>query len=157
VFYATGRTALYRNIGIVNTIIGLLFSYILLAPKTVGGADLGSAGIAYKMVVVQVVAINVQLWYNCRWLNVSFKWILSHQFLVLMVFGLVATCARAVGSLGGPTPLGEFILSGFVYGLLAVAACWFSPKLVGITRGDLLWVRIRAEEFFANRSKPTAS
>lgn len=61
VFYATGQTALYRNIGVVFMLIGLPITYFLIAPGHMLGLNAGATGLAVKMVALQFVAVNVQL------------------------------------------------------------------------------------------------
>jgi len=61
-FFATGQTRLYRNIGITVMLIGLPITWFVLAPRDMGGIDEGSFGLAIKMVIVQFLGVNLQLW-----------------------------------------------------------------------------------------------
>ena len=64
VFYATGQTGLYRNIGIIFMLIGLPVTYFLIASREQWGLDAGATGLAIKMVSLQLIAVNVQLYFN---------------------------------------------------------------------------------------------
>ena len=72
VYFATGRTKLYRNIGLVIKIFGLFVVYLFLAPKAQLGLNMGSTGLALKMVIVQLVGQNILLWFNTGFLKISF-------------------------------------------------------------------------------------
>ena len=80
VFYATGQTALIRNIGITFMLIGLPVTYFLIAPINMLGLNAGATGLAIKMVALQFIVVNVQLWFNARLLNLSFWKLIGHQF-----------------------------------------------------------------------------
>ena len=73
VFYATGQTSLYRNIGVTSMLIGLPVTYFLIAPGDKWGINAGATGLAIKMVLLQFIAINVQLYFNSKYLKFSFK------------------------------------------------------------------------------------
>jgi O-antigen/teichoic acid export membrane protein len=54
IFYATGQTHLYRNIGLITMGIGTLLTFIFVYLF-----DLGAIGLAYKMVIFQLLHVNV--------------------------------------------------------------------------------------------------
>jgi hypothetical protein len=62
VFYATGQTALYSNIGVFFLILGLPVTYFLIAPHAALGLDTGASGLSLKMVFVQGFGVNVMLY-----------------------------------------------------------------------------------------------
>lgn len=132
-FFATGNTRLYRNIGLITTAIGMVLSYLLLAPTRIGGIGLGSAGLAYKMLVSQFVTVNVQLWFNCRSLELSFAWFLGHQCLILALLGAAVAVARAI-SISSTSAMTGFLESASGYLLLVGLLAWFAPRLLGFSR-----------------------
>lgn len=134
VFYATGQTRLYRNIGILSTILGMILSGLFLLPT---GLGLGSTGLAYKMLLTQLFAINIQLWFNCRFLGQSFSWFLAHQIIVLMVLAVIAFSARAV-STWTSNPISGLIISATCYCVLVGIICWLFPRLFGLSKADLI-------------------
>ena len=79
VFYATGQTSLYRNIGVLFMLIGLPVTYFFIAPVDKFGLNLGSTGLAVKMVLLQVIGVNVQLYFNAKFLKLSFWKYVGHQ------------------------------------------------------------------------------
>lgn len=138
VFYATGQTRLYRNIGIAMMVLGLMLSAWLLLPTDNGGQGLGAAGLAVKMVLIQFLAVNLQLWFNARLLGLSFTRLLAHQALVVLVF---AGCAWLTTGLAGMASgldwLAGFLASGLLYTLSVAGLCWLFPSLTGLRREDL--------------------
>jgi len=78
------KTKLYRNISFFSTIIGVLFSYFLLAPKSflIPGLELGSFGLAIKFVLVQLTSIFIQLHFVCKLLKVKIWEYLLSQIVI---------------------------------------------------------------------------
>jgi len=135
-FLARGETKLYRNISIGSSLIGLPLIFWLLAPPALFGLELGAVGVAIKMVVLQFFAVNVQLWYNIKFLNLSFKKFLWHQILVVFLFfGL----AMIISTLINPIfeqPLIGFFLSGIIYTLSCFFLAIAIPSLFSATHQD---------------------
>ena len=61
VFYATGQTKIYRNIGIFIQTLGIIAIFFLIAPKIYFGLNLGATGLAIKMILIQFIGVNIQL------------------------------------------------------------------------------------------------
>ncbi|MBF0194685.1 MAG: lipopolysaccharide biosynthesis protein, partial [Magnetococcales bacterium] len=76
---ATDQTRLYRNLGIISVLVGLPVTYYLIAPITENGLELGSVGLAIKMVLMQFILVNVMLYYNTKLLKLSFLNYFTHQ------------------------------------------------------------------------------
>ncbi|MDD5774023.1 MAG: oligosaccharide flippase family protein, partial [bacterium] len=82
VFYSTGQTKLYRNIGLFFLIIGLPMTYFMIAPKNNMGLDAGATGLAIKTVLINVLSVNVLLYYSARFLRLIFWKFVVHQIIV---------------------------------------------------------------------------
>lgn len=140
VFFATGQTGLYRNIGIFFMILGLPVTYFLIAPANYGGLNAGATGLAIKMVAIQIIGVNVQLYYNTRLLNLSFRNYLFHQLgSVLCLLGLAYISKTFITVLMQPR-FGDifcFILSGISYTILVTACAYFVPAIFGLMREDI--------------------
>lgn len=137
VFYATGQTRLHRNIGIIFLLIGLGITYFFLAPESSGGWGLGSTGLALKMVLSQVVVVNIQLLFNTRQLGLSYSWFLGHQLLVLALFGVVGFGLQQVAGSFGLAAMIELIVSGVFYTIIIGAIVWNWPGIMALTRGEI--------------------
>jgi len=137
VFFATGQTGLYRNIGVVGALLGLPFMYVLIASPQAGGLGLGAVGLALKMVVLQFVMVNVQLWFNVRLLSLGFWKFLLHQVSVPAALAVCAFASTAIIDTISLPRVPGFFASGVLYTLLVVAAVFAFPRLYGLERADL--------------------
>jgi len=154
IFYAMGETKLYRNVAIVFMVLGVFFSYIFIAPHDMMGLDMGATGLAIKMVVLNIIGVNVMLYLVSVLIGVNFKRLLGHQILivaVLMVFSFVASIA-AKNMFQGTGIMWIFITSGFVYVTLVVAALCIVPKVFGLQRKDIDMMRNFLQDNICRRS-----
>jgi O-antigen/teichoic acid export membrane protein len=85
-FYSTHRTREYRNIGISLMPIGFTLCFFLIGPKKYFGMDLGAIGLAYYMLTTQLISVSVTLFFNCRYLKLSYWKIIFFQGLILSIF-----------------------------------------------------------------------
>jgi len=74
-----GRTKAQSYIGIFFMVISIPTAYILLATKsaTIPGFQLGAMGLAMKMVMCQILGVNLSAFFVARYINAHFDW--SHQ------------------------------------------------------------------------------
>lgn len=134
VFYATGQTRLYRNIGISVMLSGLLLSFVLLAPNSMYGLDLGSMGLAIKMLAVQFVGVNIQLFFNARFLSLSFRKYLFHQIGTVAALGAIAAGSRLLFDFIPKDLVLSFLLSGAMYAVLTAALLFIFPQTISVSR-----------------------
>lgn len=137
-FYATGQTKLYRNIGVFFMLIGLPVTYFLIAPRNLFGLNLGAEGLAIKLVLLQIMAANVQLYFNARLFNLSFWRYLAHQIFSIICFLSAALISKV--SINYPFGLrnGNIILnllmSGLLYTAIVFILAYFQPVLFGMNK-----------------------
>jgi len=138
VFYATDQTKLYRNIGVGIRILGLLATYFFIAPATYGGLSLGASGIALSMIMTQFIGVNIQLLFNTKLLGLSFLKFFLHQFLVIGAFSLLAyNSSRFLGQFI-QNELLHLISSAVVYFALVSILILMFPRIISLTRGELI-------------------
>lgn len=137
-FYATGRTNLYRNISIIFSLVSLPFTYLMIAPVEQFGLNAGATGLAIKMVIVNIIAVNVQLYFNAKMLHLSYLHYLMHQIGCLLFFTSFAVISSLVANYllvdGG---LCAFILSGIAYTMIVIASVYYKPEILGLKRKDV--------------------
>jgi hypothetical protein len=139
IFFATGRTALYRNIGVFAAMLGIPLAYVLVAPARLHGLELGASGLAAKMVVYQILVVNIQLYFNARMLDLKFGRYLVHQIGSLMAFIVVALAARWLAALVTPGGAIEgLVVSAIVYAALVAGVAVAVPDLLGVRRSELV-------------------
>jgi O-antigen/teichoic acid export membrane protein len=138
VYFATGRTKLYRNIGLVNNVIGLLVAYLFLAPKTQWGLDLGSTGLALKMVLVQIMGQNIRLWFNTKLLKISYIRMLGHQFISVFIIGGAAGLATLVSNNIVENIVLSLLIAGLIYMVFLMGIVLTLPSLFSTSFSEII-------------------
>ncbi|GAB4407491.1 MAG: lipopolysaccharide biosynthesis protein [Anaerolineae bacterium] len=137
VLFATGQTKLYRNIGLFMLLINLPLTLWLLGPKEWSGLNLGATGLAIEMVLIQFIGVNGQLWFNTRFLQLSFWKLIGHQiYSVALLVGVAWLSVTFIDQMINSTLLG-FLVSGFIYTLGVGLVLFLLPSLVFMSRADL--------------------
>ena len=139
VFMATGQTKLRRNIGSFFQIIGLPISYFLLAPSNQFGLHAGAVGLALKIVFIQFLAVNVQLFYNARMLKLNYFHYLGHQIVCVVSLISIAYCTSyTIDAIMTPSSIiTNFLISGVAYTIIVMITVWKIPVLFGLQSTDI--------------------
>jgi O-antigen/teichoic acid export membrane protein len=140
IFMATGQTSLYSKITITTALIGVPLGYIMMAPKGQMGFHAGAPGLAIKMLLVQFIAVNLQLYFNCRFLQLNFWRYFGHQIASLGVLLAVSAAATLVVNKVLAPDYGataRFLLSGVLYTSMVAGVLYVMPLLFGLQRKDL--------------------
>jgi len=142
VLLSTERTDLYRNITVFTSLAGVPLSFILLAPESYFGLDLGATGLALKTVAVQALSVNLMLFAACRITGQPFMAFFSRQAAVIALLALLGFASSAAGAalFGAPGKAGSalrLLSSGSVYLPLALLLCLAFPGLLGVSREEL--------------------
>lgn len=135
--FATGKTKLHRNIGFIQMTITAILTYFLIAPKGMFGLDLGAFGLAIKMIIAQMFGVYVRLWFNTKYLGVSFLKFVVHNVVSVAVIGAVAYASSKMVDMLIPGPvIITFLVSGIVYLLLTAGMIYLWPSLLGMSRPE---------------------
>jgi len=140
VFYATGQTGLYRNIGIIGMLMGLPITFFLIAPASMMGLYTGATGLAIKMVLIQFIMVNVQLYFNAKFLKLPFLRYLLHQvFSVVILSALAYVSTIAINSFSGLEGklIISFILTGIFYTVMVALSTLLIPQIFGMSHNDI--------------------
>lgn len=141
--FASEDTRAYAMIGIATMIASIPLAYAMLAPRagSIPGLGLGAVGLALKMIVLQLVSVNVQGWFIARRNGWSLD--LSHQLLSFLALLGVSWSLR-VGAEGlsraafGQAPASVIVpLSIVTFAALSVAAALKWPEVAGMPQGEL--------------------
>jgi cation transport ATPase len=121
-------------------LIGLPVPYFLIASREQWGLDAGATGLAIKMVSLQLIAVNVQLYFNSMFLKLSFWKYLGHQALCVGCLIAIAIIA----SFGVDNVLGlheniipSFLLAGVLYTVMVIVLVYCVPVVAGLHRQDI--------------------
>ena len=137
VFLATGQTKLHRNITGIMRIGGLLLSFFLLAPTSYYGFDMGAQGLAIKMLIYQFLLVNIQLYYNSKYLSMKLSTLIYHQIIVIGIFFLFAAMTTYLSDILTSSVILSFFISGTLYLLLCSALIYKYPRLVSASREEI--------------------
>jgi O-antigen/teichoic acid export membrane protein len=135
-FYATARVKLLRNITMISTPIGIVITYLLLAPKTflIPGFELGAMGLTVNMLVVTILLSNIYAYFPLKELGLSFYRFAARQLWVLLLLSPIAFLAASFASIIKFHNLLNLILMFAIYSLLAFALVYIKPVIIGITK-----------------------
>lgn len=86
-FSATSMTRAYSLISIPFMLLSIVSTYFLLAPthSILPGLALGGVGLSVNMVVIQVISVNVCLYFFCKLKKWRFQWFFQFMTLVTML------------------------------------------------------------------------
>lgn len=139
--YATERVSLQVITGIVFMIASMGVTYLVLAPKdaAVPGLGLASEGLAIKMVVMQLIQVNIVAYIIARIWKWRFDWVYQPVSLLGCVGAGWVAQFSVRGIFGHDLALIlEMGLTGALYLMLTAIFVYAMPWLAGATRNDLL-------------------
>ena len=141
-FMATGETKTYTTIGNLGLIISIPISFLLLAPSSGGfmpGFGLGALGLAIKMVVLNIIFVNIQSYFIAKRYAVPMQW--AVQLKVIFIFSSMAfliyfLVGRVEEGLSKVVLIRQFILAGSIYTLGIIFIVLKRPYLIGLKNID---------------------
>jgi O-antigen/teichoic acid export membrane protein len=144
IFYATGQTKLMRNMALFTQPLGMLATFILIYIF-----ELGAVGLAWKMIVVQFIGVNIQLYFNAKLLNLDMKHFLWHQIYSVVFFGILAIISSSVVSFD--SPLINFLVSGVGYTFFVTISVYFFPQVFAINRDEIKENFIKVRQYVTKK------
>ena len=145
-FYAIGETRLLRNISLATAPFSVFVSLVLIY-----FLDLGSIGLALKMVIVQFIGVNIQLYFNTKFLDLDFKYFLKHQLYSFLFFISIALIIRGLVELS--SPLLTLILSATIYALWVIIFGYISPQIFATSREEIKTIFLRLKNAIKRKTK----
>jgi len=131
VFYVTEQTKIIRNIGLFSILLGFVLSFILIYVF-----NLGAIGLGWKMVLVQIISVNIQLYFNSKFLNIKMTPFVLHQIYSVLFFVFMILLSDMFVISFNSTIL-EFLFSGFLYTLFVIVGVLVVPSIFGFTREEI--------------------
>ena len=107
-----------------------------------------------KLVLVQFIAVNVQLYYNSKFLNLSFFKYLAHQFISVILLVTLAFIAKYLARylfLTTENELLTFLISGLIYSFLVILMTYMFPQIFGLYKKDIHYLRTKLGKLFKNK------
>lgn len=142
-YYAAGKTALFRNVSIGMSVGSLVLTYVLVGPRSGFGWGMGATGLALKTFLYEMIATNVLAYFATRFLEMPYWRLLGRQLVVMVAFMCVAFLSREAVMFaplwnGGTAWLVVGIgLAGVFYVVATAILLGIWPGLAGLQRHDL--------------------
>ncbi|HUJ19455.1 MAG TPA: lipopolysaccharide biosynthesis protein [Nitrospirota bacterium] len=143
---AGGHTTAYTKMSIAMMLISLPLAYLVQAPThgvTIPGLGLGAVGMALKMILLNILSVNILAWLIARYHGWKFEWL--YQVIgigLVMISGYAAkqgvglfwqlSRSDAIRSLLPP-----FLTAGVFYLILVSIFIWMMPWLIGMDRQEM--------------------
>jgi O-antigen/teichoic acid export membrane protein len=143
VYYAMGKTALFRNIAVITSLLGIALTYVLVGPTQYFGFGLGANGLALKTFLYEMIAVNIYAYFAAGCLGMRY-WNIALQQLVcagplITVAGLVRLALSLL-----PTPSMEQVglgfhigIAGIFYTAIVMLVVYAWPRVAGLERDEL--------------------
>ncbi len=145
VLIALRKTGLYRDIALVSSVLGVIITYFLLAPRSfmIPGLELNSVGLALKLVLIQFFSVTVQLFFVCRIIKEKISGYLLSQLIIPLPVILVGAGEWLIREdiglvLQGPLENGlSLVVSMALWIIVIGSVVWRFPGLVGFDKSVL--------------------
>ena len=139
-YFALELTRPYVVINSIHLITSIIAIYFLLAPSDmlVPGLGLGAIGLAMKMVIIQIITVNVSIWWLCRHQGWSFDF--AYQVMGIGLFLMLGfICYELVNILVDDSVfmLIRATISAAIYVLVTIIIFYKVPWLIGLTQSEL--------------------
>jgi len=137
ILLATERTGLHSLFGILVMLISIPLSYFMVASKEslIPGLGLGALGIAIEQVGLQIVAVNLFLYYLHKKKIISYKW--KHQLVLIICVPMMALMAKEITNmLSNVLIINVFVMAAAYMASIAIIM-WKGPNITGVTHKQL--------------------
>jgi O-antigen/teichoic acid export membrane protein len=130
VLLATEKVKLQNLAGVIFIIISLLVAYYALAPEGlfIPGLNLGSQGLAWKMIIMQFFQVNIISYMIARIFKWKYDWL--YQFYVLGVVILISFLIKFLLIKLLLSMYLVIILSFILYSMITAALLYVFPYLI---------------------------
>lgn len=136
--YATGHTRIQMALGLAIMVSSLVVAYFMLAPAdaSVPGLALAAEGLAFKMVIMQLMSVNIMAWFISRAFGWKYDWRYQIVGLALAVGAGWFVKALVTGFAGAPV-LVMMAATVPIYLALVAGALYLMPWVAGTEREEL--------------------
>jgi len=133
---ATGHSRLQVKMGLIFMAVSLVVAYYVLAPESAlyPGLGLASKGLAWKMLLLQIVQINVWLFVISKIFDWHYDW--SYQFIVLGIVLITGWIVKIIVMKIYMPILVSIMIAGFLYSLIVLAILYAFPGIAGLSKDE---------------------
>lgn len=126
IFLAINRTNIIRNVGIFGGILGLTSSFIIIPSYAL---NLGSQALCIKLIIVQFILVNINLFIICKYFEIRFFKILISQLFILTILYLLILLLKYILNYFHADGLLNLIILGFLFTFISFVLLSIFPKL----------------------------
>jgi O-antigen/teichoic acid export membrane protein len=137
---ATERVRLQVGLGIAFMLVSIVVTYFVLAPATamVPGLGMASVGLALKMVLIQIIGVNLTAYVVSRIWKFPYDWIYQPVSALGCVGLGIASRYVVMAAIGSHLAIQISMGLAAAFYLLLVAGCVYAlPWLIGMTRIEM--------------------
>tara|TARA_B100001059_G_C17839663_1_gene591208 strand:+ start:5194 stop:6684 length:1491 start_codon:yes stop_codon:yes gene_type:complete len=131
---ATNRSRAYAIIQSSILPVNIVLSFIFIAPTNLYGFSLGAIGLAFSLLISQILYSNILIIYNAKIIGVNYLLLLLHQIIVLLVPIIIAYFIKIVFSIYILNSYLLFFVSGVVYLIIIILLLYLFPALILYSR-----------------------
>ncbi len=134
-YYSLELTKEYVFIRSIGIVLGMIITYLLIAPKDlfIPGLGLASLGLACKMVFVQMFNCNIEYWYFTRKIKIRYEFIFQVQtFIFILCISYFSFLLIEFLMNKEVYFIYKMILSFVIYIFLCIILVFNFPSLIGI-------------------------
>lgn len=144
---ASGHTRTYMVVSLIFMGVSLPLTYFIQAPLSgvaMTGLGLGAFGMALKMVLLNIVSVNVQAWIIARYKKWRFDWLyqvvgISSVLLIGYLSQQITGLFWDVKSVLSPQILIVAIMTAAtLYAIMITGLLWLMPWLLGFQRQEIV-------------------
>jgi len=139
-FYALEFTKARTKFGIIFALISIPFTYLMIGPSDTAfpGLDYGAVGLAFKMLLLQIIIVNIYGW----WISRTMKWKFDWFYQILVFFSCIGVgfflyFLMQSQILEHLDIVFRFIIAQILYILFIVLIVIKKPLFLGMNRNDL--------------------
>lgn len=152
--YATELVTTYVKIGMMVMALSMIATYFVLADGAapLPGLGLGSQGLAGKMVLIQIISVNLLAFYLSRSLGIKFDWLFQPiAAIACLAAGILAhTIAQSAIDLNDQTGC-AMLAAGLFYAITVILLIQMAPNLAGLSRDDMAYGVAALQRFICKR------
>ena len=129
IYFSTNNTAKFRNVNILFNLLGILLAFYLIAPKEMFALDLGSTGLALRLLIIQFLITNYYLYFCTKLLKINYWKLFFHQFTIILLLFLIAYLSRYFSEIFSNNNVYSILISSLLYSITVASVAWNFPKL----------------------------
>lgn len=140
IFLSYEQTKVYARFAICYSLLGFFAGMYILNEKAFFGFENEASALAFKLVALQALFVNLQLYFNCQLARISYWSFLANQIVLLLVIVFAAFLSKLWVESFVSDGISDLLLLTFavpIYGLMLLALIFAVPSLLGFKRKEL--------------------